>query len=746
MKPVIKKILLILFILPFLIRLLYFCDINSQPFFQKNILLSYTNHNLASAIATGKGAPYLLFRSPYYSLLISFFYRVFGTEPLIIRSIQWGTGAIGCLLIFCISRLFFGKKESFLAFLISSLYIPFVFFEGELIEQPLVTFFGLCSIYLFSLLKKQSRVYLQGFLASIFFGISVLLRPETILSLPLIIISVFLFPFNTSRKVKISGIVLGISIIAVFLVKNPQLFLKVDENRIGTNAAINFYIGNNPKATGYTPIIPEAGEMPETHPEAEKYFMNGITLSGILYAKTQINGDLSSVSKFWMHKSIEFIKSDPLKYLYLEFKKLILFFDGYLITNQKDIYVLRNFSSLLNFLLFNILIYFPLGIIIPLFLTGLKNKNQLGEKLLLLAIPCGCLLSTLIFFHSARFIYPAVPFFIIFASVGFWNLYESLRLKSLKQFYNLSIIFFIGLFLSNIDFFGANKPRFAQEYYNIATMYLENGKIDKARQMYLRSLKYDYLYEPSLINLGTIFKETGQYQEALRFFQKLYDPVKTTWATVYNITDFYYTLRDFQSALKWGKIMVKDFPDNPESYNLLGEIYLATQNPEQAIVIFTAGADKFPHYSLLSINLGSAYASSGKHEEALKWYYNVINKTHYYPQVYYYLSISLVNLKKYKEAEDVIGKGIGFYPNDIRLYFLLADLYRIQNKSQEEENCFRIILNIDKANREAFFQLARILASQKKYKEALPYAEKAKNLNHQQADLLIELIRDNINK
>jgi|GEM_PF-3538820 len=744
MKLLIKKFLLILFILPFLVRLIYFFDTAGQPYFQKKILLSYINHNFAQDIVNGKGAPYLLFRSPYYPVLISFFYRMFGSQPLVIRLLQWLAGGIGCLIIYLMAKLYFGKREAYCAFLLASLYIPFVFFEGELIEQPLVTFFGLISIYLLSLIKSRAGNYLLASVSAFFFCILVLLRPDGILALPFILISICFFQLKMTQKLKIAGIFLIFASISVFLLKNPQLFLKLDENRIGINAAINFYIGNNPQSSGYSPVIPQIPELPVTHPEAEKYYITGVTLSGILYAKTQTNGDLSTISPFWMRKSIEFLKNDPLGFLYLEFKKFLLFFNGYLITNQKDIYVLRKFSYLLRFLVFNFLLYFPLGMIIPLFLTGLNSKNLHCDKLLLLCIPVSCLINTVLFFHSSRFIYPAVPFFIIFASAGIFRLYESFRQRNKNQVFKLLSIFTVGLVLSNIDFFGSNKPRFAQEYYNIANMYMEEGNTTKAKEFYLKSLHYDKFFEPSLINLGTIFKQTGKIKQGIEYFKKLYNPEQPSWAILYNITDFYYSLKDFQSALEWGKTLVEKNSENPESYNLLGEIYLALQDPQQAIVVFTAGAHKFPYYSLLSLNLGSVLASTGKHKEALQWYYNIIDKTTYYPQVYYYLSVSLIYLKEYREAEDVIEKGISHYPNDIRLYFLLSDIYRAQNKLQEEKNCYLLILKIDSKNREAMFQIARVLASEGLYTQALTYANQAKELNHPQADLLIELINSNI--
>ncbi len=756
-----------LFLLPFIIRLLYCIDTYNKPYFQTNLLVSSINESFAEDIVSGNASPYLLLRSPYYPILLAQIYKLIGIHPYFIRVLQWLLGAIGCLLVFYIAGIHFGKKTACIALLLSSLYAPFVYFEGELLEQSFVTFFSLLAITCFSLCLKRigepgitiktnagaTQVSLRKyfsitqlvvvFAGAVCLGIAFLMRPALVLSVPFLLVSFFLLPAPLKTRLQYAGTFIAGCIIMIYLSAHPDIFLDVDENHIAINAAINLYLGNNPNADGYNPVFYDIPNIRSDHPEAMKHHITELTLAGILYAKAQVGNDLSAVVPFWLRKTTAWMRSEPLKFLALELKKIMLFFNGFIITNQKDIYFMREFSYVLYLLLFNALICFPLGIIFPLSFFGVyMNRQRFYTIFLLASIPAGCLLTTLIFFHNSRFQYPSIPYFILFCSVGIISVENILGQRVWKQF----IFLIICLIIANWDFFGTHSVRWDQEYFNLGTMYLDNNQYQTAEKMYKKSLAYNSNYMPSLMNLAMVYAQSGNYREGIDFFTAHYTKNSPSWAVMYSIAELYWLAGNKDEALKWGLKTLGQFPDHGEVYYLLGEIYTASNQLSEAEHILRQGVQKFPHALLLHINLGSVMAMEGKHEMAIPIYYKVLSKAQHYPQVYVFLASSLVAVNKPHQAETVLEQAVSLYPSNHELRLTLAKVYEILNKPEKQKQCYLTIIKTGGKHPDALFQLARLFMRQKQFNKALSTALQAQQAGHPQADHLINIIRQTIHK
>ncbi|MCB1196612.1 glycosyltransferase family 39 protein, partial [bacterium] len=304
-----------IFSLPFAVRFMYALEVFTHDYLGALGVLGTLNHFFAVDILEGNGTPYMLFRPPFYPLILSLLYRFFGISPWIIRNVQWIAGGLCCWLIYWIASYCFNRKTGIVSLIIAGLYVPFIHFESLLTEQSLATFFVTASIACmlpFFIHGKQKKTCFAG---AVLFGIGFLIRPDLLTAMPFIIIAFFLVPHETRSKMQVAAYACLILFGMLCLLLNPRFFLPVSGNHVSINASVNFYLGNNLHSDGYTPVFHDIPHIRSDHPDARKHHMTEITLAGIMHAKSNQVETLEKIPAFWMHKTIQSIISNPTHFI-----------------------------------------------------------------------------------------------------------------------------------------------------------------------------------------------------------------------------------------------------------------------------------------------------------------------------------------------------------------------------------------------------------------------------------------------
>ncbi len=645
--------------LPFLVRLAYAVEALGQPYLRWNMLVSYLNHQFAADLATGAGAPYALFRSPWYPVLVSWVYRLFGAAPDVVRVIQWLLGACGCLLAAGIARRIFGRTAGVLTLVIGALYAPAFFFEGELLEQSAATFCLVSAVWLIVRLDASRTGTAAVLGASLLYGLAFLMRPDTLLALPMLAAGVLTMPGagRRPRALRLSAFGAGCLLMLVPLL-SPGLFLRVSAKHIDINAAINLYLGSNAEATGIDPRFPETAELDTADPEARRDHMTGLDLAGIRYALGRTGGDMSTVAPFWLTKTRAFIAGHPVGFLELEARKALLFFSGFVNSNQKDIYVARGLSRVLALLVFCFGICVPLGLVIPLAAAGCAVPAPRHHRLLLLAVPAGCLATTLAFFHDERFRYPAVPFMIILASAGVAGLLRASRRGRL----GLALILLPALLLSNVDWLGTHQVRWASEAFRMGTMYDEAGEPVAARQAYEQSITADPGYRPALDNLVTLAVQHGSIDETIRFLEGVRTGGAQAPALVTSLASLYAARGRDDEADSVLRDALRLDPSEPSLALALGDLLMRQGRCSEAAPLFRGAMEG-----------GDAGAFAGA-------------------------GYCLSRLGDDHGALEVLRRGVERFPKDVTLLGLLAQVCGRLGETGEARDLYLRILAIDPGN------------------------------------------------
>ncbi len=188
-----------------------------------------------------------------------------------------------------------------------------------------------------------------------------------------------------------------------------------------TNGGINFYIGNNENSQGVF-VTPDEFNFAED-------------MSGQKFAELKSGTILSpsEASGYWYNKGIEYITGDFAGFVWLEIKKLTLFFGGD--ENPQSAimdldFTKENYSRLLQLPL---LIEFTFISVLSLAGIFLFAGNRKKYPLIYLYL-ISYILSTILFFVNGRFRLALTPLLIVFASIAVIRIYEIIRNGNFIEF------------------------------------------------------------------------------------------------------------------------------------------------------------------------------------------------------------------------------------------------------------------------------------------------------------------------
>jgi len=573
-KP--EVLLIGVFILALFIRLLYLNQIISTPIFHGLAVDTEKYESFALQIIKGnltqKDSIYL---NPLYPFFLALIYLIFGHGNLSVIFIQGIMDSISCVIIYYIASLLFNKKVGIISALIYACYGIAIFYTGILLAPTVVIFFTL--IFIASLLfAEEKRQVIIFFISGILFCLVVLARPNAILFLfflPLWFFTVLKNKMGIHKSIKgflllLVGFFMVISLISI---RNYSIEKKFTSSFVG---GINFYIGNNPEATGK--------------------FMSphGISISPIEQVKTSIyyaekeSGKRLTpfqVSRYWLFKGLKFIKDNPLDACVLYMKKFALFWRKEEIPQNINYHLSKTFAPIFR------LPFISFGIIAPFAILGIILSLRRKNNIILILFIFSYMASVIIFFVSARYRLPIVPFFIICSSYTLYRFVEMVRAKEVKgitTFGALFILLFVGM-NKNFAYF---KFFPTSHHNNLGKTYIMEGRLDEAIVELKRSLSINPYFIEARSNLGNVYLQKGFIEEAIYEYKK---------------------------ALKIN-------PDYADAHTNLGNAYAKSGRLEEAISEFKKALAINPNFAEAYYNLGNAYHNKGMLDMAVSEYKKTI--------------------------------------------------------------------------------------------------------------------------
>lgn len=490
----------------------------SDPLFFAPQLDALYHHQWAMAVAGGvEFIRDAYFRAPLYPLFLGLLYRLFGVGMLAPRLVQAGIGAIGCGLLFLCGRRLFDSRTGLIAGLGMAVYPLLVYYDGELLLEGLLVALVLAG---FALLLRSREIDRQWILPGLAFGLAAITRPNVLAFLAVSPVW-FLLEFRRGVGRRLLLFFLGVlAPVAPVTIRNyiaSRQFVP-----IAWQGGINFYIGNNPQSDGMTAIAPGSrGSWSGSYYDAKRRAEQALG--------RKLKG--SEIDRYWAGRGLEFWRSDPGRAVILLLRKSYMWFSGYETSNERDIYFARRYFFLGALVVNLTWLKLPWGLLLPLALAGAWFERRRRRRLLpVYLFVVAYSLSLVIFFVSARFRLPLVPFLLLLAAAGV----RQFRLARGRDLYVGGGIAAATFLVFNLNLALIPATRTITSHEAAATGYLETGRPDKALAEVRQGLATDSTGSALVLESAmlTALGQPGPAEQAARAAVRIEPEAPESWGAL----------------------------------------------------------------------------------------------------------------------------------------------------------------------------------------------------------------------
>jgi tetratricopeptide (TPR) repeat protein len=711
-----KLFLLGVFFLAFILRLIYLLQVKSNPHFFFPTMDPLYHDVWAQNIAGGNWVGgKVFFRAPFYAYFLAIIYKIFGHNYVIPRLIQHLVGSFSCILVYWVAKRLFGWKTATIASLLAATYGMFFYYEDELLLDSFLVFFDLLLI-LFLLKTRNNPKILNWFVCGIILGFSAITRPNILFFMPFVWLWVFLIFIKGKRLKEVSifcAIFLIGSALVIFPVALRNYLVGKDLVLIASQGGINFYIGNNRNSDGMSAIFyKEDWQYRDFEHVAEEEAGKSLKPS--------------QISNFYYQKGFKFLLDEPDKAFKLWVKKLYVFWNKFEVSNNQDIYFFRRYSSLIRILPIGFWFVGPLGLVgMVLSIVGTRKAAETRKSALLpILFVFSYMLTVVMFFVTARFRLPVIPFLIIFSSFALVWLWEKLFRKELRNVGLFFLLLFPFLILTNSNVYHLSPGDFSQAYFSLGNVDLKAGKLDQALQEYDVALKRNPNLPRAHLNKGIVFLRKNEYDQAEEEFHRELE-INPNDDKAYNNLSAVYRLRGlYDQAIEAARKAVELKTYYPEAYMNLALAYQRKGELQKAKEALSLGLKNIQPFLDANLLLGEILQEEGQLDSALMEYRKIIDQSAAKKDVIY-------------DLERLFSKGAPYDLEDSEIrakaHFNLGTIYVQQGRVDLAESHLETAIALKPGFAEAFANLGTLYDNTGRHLQAITYLQKAVSLDPQNA-------------
>ncbi|MBW1981585.1 MAG: tetratricopeptide repeat protein [Deltaproteobacteria bacterium] len=173
-----------------------------------------------------------------------------------------------------------------------------------------------------------------------------------------------------------------------------------------------------------------------------------------------------------------------------------------------------------------------------------------------------------------------------------------------------------------------DDPENPYVHYNIAIAYWAKRDTAKAKLHFEEAIRLKPGYSEAYNNLGVIYLEQGQIQQAIESFKKaLSNPLYSNPQDAhYNLGRAYLKRKEYGKAILQLKQAVQIIPEFASAYNSLGEAYQGMNMLAEAEGSYRKALNYAPEYAKARLNLGRLLYQQRRFSEARQAFVEVMRQ------------------------------------------------------------------------------------------------------------------------
>ena len=609
-----RLFILVLFLLSLGLRLGYLAEIRKTPFLEHLRLDELFHHNWARSIASGNVlGDDVFFRAPGYPYWLGFLYTVFGQSYIIPRLIQHVLGSISVILLYDLARNIFGRNVAIVSSSLMATYSALIYMEDKFLLEAILPIL-LIVLFLSFHHAAERPAFSRWFAVGILFGLCCITRPVLLPCVLLLLIPEGLLKLKSEGWTKGRSKLLGVALGVVFVILPISLrnyIVGGDFVLIASQGGLNFFIGNNSSADGFSSSLPGGPGLRWEYRDVEYLAERGLGHKA----------RPSEVSSYFYGEGIRFALSHPLEFLRISGKKLYLFWNHIEIPNNNSFYTYAEYSSILTELPIGFWLIGPLGIL-GLWIAW---KEKLGQAMVTFVVIYTTV--SILFFVCDRFRVPLVPILCLFSGVALVRIWEKRRSHSKQwMFKHAALLLTVGIF-TNSNLVHVSRASRSLDLFRFGNIEVEKGNYTAAVSYFEEAGKE----QPELPDLhlnwavaewnrGAIESAIQKLREELKLFPESYDALS-------NLAHVFYVRKEYDSAAHYAQQAIAVKPYATAAFVDLAFIYSAVQklNAAESVMVSCLGSGGENALYEESV-LASIHLTQGKIYLAEREYHSILSR------------------------------------------------------------------------------------------------------------------------
>jgi len=584
-----------------------------------------------AAIVSGDGLARPYFMSPAYTWFVALHLWLFGPDPAWVTATQCVLDSITCVFTAVAAARALGRFAGLSAGLFLALHGTQIFFCLRMLPATLGTF--VASLLLLAWIRVETRPRdSEMFVGGMLLGIQALIRANILVFLPLLAgLLWWRSRGGTARLVarRIALLVGGV-IVVVLPITVRNIVVGGDVVLLTSNGGVNFYIGNAAGGDGrFVPLnsLPLApGSFSDLQFEQSVHS----------YVERAQDKPLmpSQVSAYWVEQSVEWILAHPGEWFVLLLRKAAFFINAFEIPQVDNLYFMSRYVPVLDGPLVHMSrVLWGLGLCGLLWL--LRRRPLPLVPLLYFA---GFLVSTLLFFVTARYRLPLLPVLAMgagFALQQFRDLFRmgggralagpALALAICSALTNVNPRLFAGsphahasdarartLFAADPEFLG-----FAEQHNNMAARWRQVGDGASAERELRAGLRLSPGDPDMHFNLGRVLEERGDHAGARQAYAFSYKTQPENADAARLLGRMMFILGEHEAALPVLEASLRLTPDHPETWNTLAGVRSKLGDLPGVLEAFERASELAPDWTSARYNVARTLVRLGRPQEAL---------------------------------------------------------------------------------------------------------------------------------
>jgi len=240
-----------------------------------------------------------------------------------------------------------------------------------------------------------------------------------------------------------------------------------------------------------------------------------------------------------------------------------------------------------------------------------------------------------------------------------------------------------------------NKNLTIKETFGRAVKNHQEGKTDIAQDIYNQILKIDPNHSSALNNIGAIFQDLGENQQAKECFEKV----------------------------------IAINPDYSDAHNNLGVVFIGLGENQQAKECYKKAIAINPNYAPAHYNLGNIFKNLGENQKAKDCYEKTIKINPNHADAHNNLGVVFKGLGENQQAKDCYEKTIEINPNHADAHNNLGVIFKDLGQYQKSKSCYEKAIEINPNYANAYYNLGNIFQDLGELQKAKECFEKAIEIN-----------------